>query len=67
LSDIEALDWLDRLLIAGESERAASLDTLATVNPQLHARLQRLLQTALAPENTRALAAPVLDGVARLA
>jgi serine/threonine-protein kinase len=66
LSDIEALDWLDRLLIESEPERAASLDTLATVNPQLHARLQRLLQTALAPENTRALAAPVLDGVARL-
>ncbi|MEO8062368.1 MAG: serine/threonine-protein kinase [Pseudomonadota bacterium] len=66
MSDIEALDWLDRLLIANESERAASLDTLATANPQLHARLQRLLASALAPENTRALVAPVLDGVVQL-
>jgi len=66
LNDIEAFDWLDRLLIADDVERAASLDTLATVNPALHARLQRLLASALAPEDTRALARPVLAGVAHL-
>jgi serine/threonine-protein kinase len=66
LSDIEALDWLDRLLIEDEAARATSLETLATVNPALHARLKRLLASALAPENTRALAGPVLAGVAHL-
>ena len=58
MSDVEALDWLDRLLAADEVERAASLEALASQDPALHARLQRLLATALAPEHSRALAAP---------
>ena len=66
MSDAEALDWLDRLLSADDVARAASMDTLATRNPALHARLERLLASALAPENTRVLAGPVLESVARL-
>ncbi len=66
MSDVEALEWLDRLLAADEPQRRASLSTLAHDNPQLHARLERLLASALAPDNSRVLAAPVLDGVARL-
>jgi serine/threonine-protein kinase len=65
LSDVEALDWLDRLLADDEAGRAASLQTLADRDPALHARLQRLLASALAPEHSRDLAAPVL-GVAAL-
>ena len=65
MSDVEALDWLDRLLAADEVDRAASLDSLAARDPALHARLQRLLATALAPEQSRVLAEPVL-GVASL-
>jgi tRNA A-37 threonylcarbamoyl transferase component Bud32 len=65
VSDVEALDWLDRLLSADEADRAASLDALAARDPALHARLQRLLATALTPEHSRALAVPVL-GVASL-
>ena len=65
MSDVEALDWLDRLLAADEAARAASLEALASRDPPLHARLQRLLATALAPEQSRALAAPVL-GLASL-
>ena len=66
MSDAEALAWLDRLLAADESERQASLEALATSHPELHARLRRLLASALAPDSSLALAAPVLDGVARL-
>ena len=58
MSDAEALDWLDRLLAADEQNRAASLHILATRNPQLHARLQRLLASALAPEQSRVIGAP---------
>ena len=66
MSDFEVLDWLDRLLAADEAQRSASLATLARDNPALHARLERLLASALSPEDSRRLAAPVLDGVARL-
>jgi eukaryotic-like serine/threonine-protein kinase len=66
VSDVEALDWLDRLLAANEPQRRASLATLEQDDPELHARLERLLINALATENSRVLAAPVLDGVARL-
>ena len=64
MSDVEALDWLDRLLAADEPQRRASLATLEQDDPELHARLERLLVNALAPGNSRVLAAPVLDGVA---
>ena len=67
MSDAEALDWLDRLLAADEPDRAASLDALATRNPQLHARLQRLLASALAPEQSHVIGAPVLEEIARFA
>ena len=67
MSDAEALDWLDRLLAADDQNRAASLDRLAAQNPQLHARLQRLLASALAPEDSRVIGAVVLEQVARLA
>jgi eukaryotic-like serine/threonine-protein kinase len=67
VSDAEALDWLDRLLAADEQDRAATLDALATRNPQLHVRLQRLLASALAPEQSHVIGAPVLEEIARLA
>ncbi len=65
MSDVEALDWLDRLLSADEVARAAVMQSLATTNPELHARLARMLAGALSPENTRLIAAPVLAGFAR--
>jgi len=66
VSDAEALHWLDRLLAADEPEREAELEALAKNHPELHARLCRLLASALAPDKTRVLAGPVLEGVTRL-
>jgi serine/threonine-protein kinase len=66
VSDVEALAWLDRLLAADEAQRQASLEALATANPELHQRMRRLLAGALSSDNSLMLAAPVLDGVARL-
>jgi serine/threonine protein kinase len=66
VSDAEALDWLDRLLSADEAGRAASLDVLATANPELHARLRRMLAGALSPEHSQILAGPVVEGFTRI-
>lgn len=66
MSDAEALDWLDRLLAEDDAQRGASLRGLADTDPALHARLQRMLASALSPEHSRALAQPVLAGLARL-
>ena len=66
MSDAAALDWLDRLLAADEPGRRSSLEALAAADPELHARLQRLLAHALAPENSIAIAGPVLAGVTQL-
>jgi serine/threonine-protein kinase len=66
VSDAAALDWLDRLLAADEPERRATLEALAGTDPELHARLQRLLAHALAPEDSKFIAAPVLAGVNQL-
>ena len=66
MSDAAALDWLDRLLAADEPERRATLEALAGTDPELHARLQRLLAHALAPEDSKFIAAPVLAGVNQL-
>ena len=60
MSDAAALDWLDRLLAANEPERQASLEALAGTDPELHARLQRLLAHALAPENSSVISGSVL-------
>ena len=39
VSDVEAqARWLDRLLAADEAQRQASLEALATANPELHQR-----------------------------
>lgn len=65
MSDVEALDWLDRLLSADEVARDAAMQSLATSNPELHARLARMLSGALSPD-TRLIAAPVLAGFARV-
>ena len=65
MSDVEALDWLDRLLSADEVARDAAMQSLAATNPELHARLARMLSGALSPEHTRLIAAPVLAGCAR--
>jgi serine/threonine-protein kinase len=66
VTDAEALDWLDRLLTAEETERRSSLDELARTDPPLHARLQRMLSAALSPEHSQVLGAPVLAGLARV-
>lgn len=66
MTDVDALDWLDRLLSADEAERASSLSRLAQTDPQLHARLQRMLASALSPEQSQVLAGPVLAGLARI-
>ena len=66
MSDAAALDWLDRLLAANEPERQASLEALAGTDPELHARLQRLLAHALAPENSSVISGSVLAGVTQL-
>jgi serine/threonine-protein kinase len=66
MNDAEALDWLDRLLAADERAREASMSTLAQSDPELHARLQRMLAAALSPEQSQVLAAPVLAGLARV-
>jgi hypothetical protein len=49
VSDVEALDWLDRLLAADEPSRAAALDERAGRDPPLHARHKRVLAGARAP------------------
>jgi len=66
VSDVEALDWLDRLLSADEPARDAAMQSLAATNPTLHARLARMLSGAFSPEPTRLIAAPVLAGLARV-
>ena len=47
MSDVEVLEWLDRLLAADDVQRVASLSGLETRDPKLHARLKRLLASAL--------------------
>jgi serine/threonine-protein kinase len=65
VSDVEALEWLDRLLSADEAARNTAMQSLAATNPELHGRLTRMLSGALAPECTGLLAAPVVAGFAR--
>ena len=67
MTDAEALDWLDRLLTTDETHREAALHNLAATNPQLHARLQRMLATAMSAEQSQVLAASVLEGCAHIA
>ena len=66
MSDVEALDWLDRLLSADEAARDAAMQSLATSDPELHARLARMLSGALSPEQYASDRAPVLAGFARV-
>jgi eukaryotic-like serine/threonine-protein kinase len=66
VSDVKALDWLDRLLSADEAARDAAMQSLAASDAELHARLTRMLSGALSPEPTSLIAAPVLAGLARV-
>ena len=66
MSDADALEWLDRLLGESDERRAASLSEIARNNPQLHARLTRLLASALSPEQSRLLVQPVAAGMESL-
>jgi serine/threonine-protein kinase len=63
VSDSAALEWLDRLLGESDELRAATLDEIARSNPELHARLTRLLAAALSPEHSRLLVQPVVVGM----
>ena len=53
MNDSAALEWLDRLLGESDELRAATLNEIARSNPELHARLTRLLAAALSPEHSR--------------
>ena len=66
MSDVDALNWLERLLSLDEPARDAAMQALAKSDPELHARLARMLSSALSPENTRLIATPVLAGFARV-
>jgi len=66
VSDAAALDWLDRLLSAEESQRKILLGELAAVDPALRARVERLLASALSPDHSRVIARPVVDGLTHL-
>jgi serine/threonine protein kinase len=66
VSDAAALDWLDRLLSLDEPQRRILLGELAAADPALHARVERMLVSALSPEHSRVLARPVVDGMARM-
>ena len=66
MSDVEALNWLDRLLSTDQAARDAAMQSLEATNPELHARLARMLSGALSPEPTSLIAAPVLAGFARV-
>jgi len=63
VSDALALSWLDRLLDLDDAERAAQLQALATDDPALHARLQRLLTAAMSDDSSLVLAHPIIDGL----
>ena len=66
MSDSAAFEWLDRLLGESDELRAATLNEIARSNPELHARLTRLLAAALSPEHSRLLVQPVVAGMERL-
>ena len=63
MTDSAALEWLDRLLGESDELRAATLKEIARSNPELHARLTRLLAAALSPEHSRLLVQPVVAGM----
>ena len=63
MNDNAALEWLDRLLGESDELRAATLNEIARSNPELHARLTRLLAAALSPEHSRLLVQPVVMGM----
>ena len=63
MNDNAALEWLDRLLGENDELRAATLNEIARSNPELHARLTRLLAAALSPEHSRLLVQPVVMGM----
>ena len=66
MSDAAALDWLDRLLSIDESQRKNLLSELAAADPALCARVERLLASALSPDQSRVLARPVVDGLVQM-
>jgi serine/threonine-protein kinase len=63
VSDSAALEWLDRLLGESDERRASTLNEIFRSNPELHARLTRLLAAALSPEHSRLLVQPVVAGM----
>jgi tetratricopeptide (TPR) repeat protein len=63
VNDSAAFEWLDRLLGESDELRAATLSEIARTNPELHARLTRLLAVALSPEHSRLLVQPVVAGI----
>jgi serine/threonine-protein kinase len=63
VSEASVLVWLDRLLDSNEQQRAEFLRQLLAEDPQLHARVQRLLTSAATPDMSSVLVRPVLGGL----
>ena len=66
MSDAAALEWLDRLLSADESQRENLLAELGAADAALRTRVERMLAAALAPDHSRVLGKVVVDGLTHL-
>jgi len=66
VSDAAALEWLDRLLSADESQRENLLAELGAADAALRTRVERMLAAALAPDHSRVLGKVVVDGLTHL-
>src|SRR6187401_809757 len=66
VSDAAALEWLDRLLSADESQRESLLAELGAADGALRMRVERMLAAALAPDHSRVLGKVVVDGLTQL-
>ena len=66
MSDAAALEWLDRLLSADESQRESLLAELGAADGTLRMRVERMLAAALAPDHSRVLGKVVVDGLTQL-
>ncbi len=64
MSEVRALEWLDRLLDLDRTEQASQLGQLATDDRALHDRVRRLLAAADAIDGSGILARPVVNELA---
>ena len=64
MSDVQAMEWLDKLLELTEAQRFDTLQELSESSPELHAKVVKLLAAALRPDGTQMLDRAVLGGLA---